>query len=289
MKVCGFTIVKNAAKFYYPIKESILSILPLCDKFIIALGDCDSDDTTRELLESIGSPKIEIFDTVWDKSLQKGGKVLAVETNKAFDAIPAEYDWCFYLQADEVIHEEYHSEIKAAMEKYLNDTEVEGLLFKYRHFWGTYDYIGINRQWYRQEIRIIRNDKAIRSYGDAQGFRKNDKKLKVAPVNAYVNHYGWVRPPEIMSKKNQNFAKLYHDDIDDSAPIVAFNFDEVDAVKKFEGTHPAAMQERILQLNWKVNIDESKIKMTFRDKILFLFEKITGYRLFEYKNFILIR
>ena len=289
MKVCGFTIVKNAAKLYYPIKESILSILPLCDKFIIALGDCDSDDTTRELLESIGSPKIEIFDTVWDKTLQKGGKVLAVETNKAFDAIPAEYDWCFYLQADEVVHEEYHSEIKAAMEKYLNDTEVEGLLFKYRHFWGTYDYIGINRQWYRQEIRIIRNDKAIRSYGDAQGFRKNDKKLKVAPVNAYVNHYGWVRPPEIMSKKNLNFAKLYHKNIDDTVPIVAFNFDEVDAVKKFEGTHPAAMQERISQLNWKVNIDESKIKMTFRDKMLFIFEKITGYRLFEYKNFILIR
>lgn len=289
MKVCGFTIVKNAAKLYYPIKESILSILPLCDKFIIALGDCDSDDTTRELLESIGSPKIEIFDTAWDKTLQKGGKVLAVETNKAFDAIPAEYDWCFYLQADEVVHEEYHSEIKAAMEKYLNDTEVEGLLFKYRHFWGTYDYIGINRQWYRQEIRIIRNDKAIRSYGDAQGFRKNDKKLKVAPVNAYVNHYGWVRPPEIMSKKNLNFAKLYHENIDDTVPIVAFNFDEVDAVKKFEGTHPAAMQERISQLNWKVNIDESKIKMTFRDKMLFIFEKITGYRLFEYKNFILIR
>jgi len=289
MKVCGFTIVKNAAKFYYPIKESILSILPLCDKFIIALGDCDSDDTTRELLESIGSPKIEIFDTVWDKSLQKGGKVLAVETNKAFDAIPAEYDWCFYLQADEVIHEEYHSEIKAAMEKYLNDTEVEGLLFKYRHFWGTYDYIGINRQWYRQEIRIIRNDKAIRSYGDAQGFRKNDKKLKVAPVNAYVNHYGWVRPPEIMSKKNLNFAKLYHENIDDTVPIIAFNFDEVDAVKKFDGTHPAAMQERISQLNWKVNIDESKIRMKFKDKILFLFEKLTGYRLFEYKNFIRIR
>ncbi|MBO7124649.1 MAG: hypothetical protein J6V74_02255, partial [Bacteroidales bacterium] len=286
MKVCGFTIVKNAAKFYYPIKESILSILPLCDKFIIALGDCDSDDTTRELLESIGSPKIEIFDTVWDKSLQKGGTVLAVETNKAFDAIPAEYDWCFYLQADEVIHEEYHSEIKAAMEKYLNDTEVEGLLFKYRHFWGTYDYIGINRQWYRQEIRIIRNDKAIRSYGDAQGFRKNDKKLKVAPVNAYVNHYGWVRPPEIMSKKNLNFAKLYHENIDDTVPIIAFNFDEVDAVKKFDGTHPAAMQERISQLNWKVNIDESKIRMKFKDKILFLFEKLTGYRLFEYKNFI---
>lgn len=289
MKVCGFTIVKNAAKFYYPIKESILSILPLCDKFIIALGDCDSDDTTRELLESIGSPKIEIFDTVWDKSLQKGGTVLAVETNKAFDAIPAEYDWCFYLQADEVIHEEYHSEIKAAMEKYLNDTEVEGLLFKYRHFWGTYDYIGINRQWYRQEIRIIRNDKAIRSYGDAQGFRKNDKKLKVAPVNAYVNHYGWVRPPEIMSKKNLNFAKLYHENIDDTVPIIAFNFDEVDAVKKFDGTHPAAMQERISQLNWKVNIDESKIRMKFKDKILFLFEKLTGYRLFEYKNFIRIR
>jgi len=34
-------MVKNASKFYFPIKESIQSILPIVDEFIVALGDCD--------------------------------------------------------------------------------------------------------------------------------------------------------------------------------------------------------------------------------------------------------
>src|SRR6478736_3802092 len=159
MKVSGFTFVKNAVKFSFPVVESITSILPLCDEFIVSVGD--SEDGTLELIRS-----------VWDNSLREGGKVLAVETNKAFDAVSADSDWAFYIQADEVVHEKYHAEIKAQMQRWKDTPEVEGLLFKYLHFYGTYDYLGDSRKWYRNEIRIIRNDKAIRSYKDAQGFRK---------------------------------------------------------------------------------------------------------------------
>ncbi|HNP96088.1 MAG TPA: glycosyltransferase family 2 protein, partial [Cyclobacteriaceae bacterium] len=80
MKVSGFSFVRNAVKFDYPVVEAITSILPLCDEFVIAVGD--SEDETRTLIQSIGSPKIKIVDTVWDESLRSGGQTFALETNK---------------------------------------------------------------------------------------------------------------------------------------------------------------------------------------------------------------
>lgn len=286
MKVCGFTIVRNGIKYGYPVVESIKSVLPLCDHFVVAVGD--SDDGTLSLIKSIDPQKISVIETVWDQSLRQGGRVLAVETNKAFDAIGSEYDWCFYIQADEVIHENDYPAIRNAMIEWKDNTEVEGLLFKYYHFWGTFGYIGVNRQWYRHEIRIVRNNKRIRSFRDAQGFRKDDRKLKVKKIDAHIYHYGWVRPPAVMVAKQRNFASLYLTEEQlkrEELELAKFSYNEVDAVKRFEGTHPECMQSLINGISWKVEIDESEIKMKFKDRVLFNFEKITGYRLFEYKNY----
>ncbi len=169
MKTAGFTFIRNALLYDYPVVEAITSILPVCDFFVAAVGK--SDDGTLDLIRGIGDPKIHILETVWDDTLREGGRVLAEETNKAFDAIPPEFDWCFYIQADECVHEADLPAIQAGMERWLHDPETEGLLFKYRHFYGSYDYVGASRRWYRREVRIIRNDKRIRSYRDAQGFR----------------------------------------------------------------------------------------------------------------------
>ena len=138
MKVCGFTFIKDAIKFDYPVIESITSILPICDKFIVAVGACD--DGTRALIESIGSNKLEIIDTVWDQSPGKQGNVLSTEANKAFDAIPDKYDWCFFIHADEVVNEKYLPGIMLSMKKYLNIKEIDGLIMNYTHFYGTFDF-----------------------------------------------------------------------------------------------------------------------------------------------------
>lgn len=286
MKVCGFTIVRNAIKYDYPVVESIKSVLPICDLFVVAVGN--SDDGTLELIKSIDPNKIQIIETIWDDSLRKGGAVLAVETNKAFDAIPHDYDWCFYIQADEVIHENDYETIRGAMAKWQNVSDVDGLLFNYNHFWGTFNFIGVNRQWYRKEIRVVKNNKMIRSYRDAQGFRKNDEKLRVKPINAYIYHYGWVRPPAIMKEKMKNFSSLYLNSEElqkEIERINIFNYDEVDAVKRFTGTHPAVMKNRINSLEWNVELDENKTNMAFKDRLLLAFERLFGYRLFEYKNY----
>ncbi|MDB5126394.1 glycosyltransferase family 2 protein, partial [Mucilaginibacter sp.] len=211
MKVSGFTFIRNAVKNDYPIVEAITSILPLCDEFIVALGD--SEDETENLINGIGSPKIKIIHTVWDTNVRDGGKVFADETDKAFDAISPDTDWAFYIQGDECVHEKYLPLIKKEMEENLSDSKVEGLLFKYLHFYGSYDYYGHSRRWYRREIRIVRNNKDIRSYRDAQGFRwANNRKIQVKLIDAYIYHYGWVKPPSGLANKLRNFNQFYHDD-----------------------------------------------------------------------------
>ena len=206
MFVSGFTIARNVVKADYPIKEAVYSILPLCDEMVIAVGK--SDDDTLNYIKSFDSPKIKIIETIWDDSLREGGKVLAIETNKAMDAINPNADWCFYIQADECLHEQYLEPLKSLMLKYKDEQSIDGLLFNYTHFYGSYDYVADSRHWYRKEIRIIRNNAQIRSFKDAQGFRKNDQKLKVKETGASIYHYGWVKHPKQQLEKLKQARKL---------------------------------------------------------------------------------
>ena len=292
MKVCGFTFIRNAVKFDFPVVEAITSVLPLCDHFVVAVGK--SEDNTREIIENIAPDKITIVDTVWDENLKNGGVVYAAETDKAFDAIPPKYDWCFYIQGDEVLHEKYLPAVQQAMRENLNRKEVEGLLFRYKHFYGTFDYVAISRKWYRNEIRVIRNDKSIRSYRDAQGFRKNERKLQVVPVDAEIYHYGWVRPPKYMQEKINSVRQFYDGISEGEAHQLAneseFNYSgNYDALARFKGTHPAVMKNRIKRLNWQVEVDLKTIKMKLKYRLLHYIEKKFGVRLFEYRNFKIIR
>ncbi len=286
MKVSGFTIVRNAIKFDYPIVEAINSILPICDEVVVAIGK--SEDGTLELIKSIKSDKIKIIETIWNDALREGGHVLADETNKAFAAISPDSDWAFYIQGDEVIHEKYLMAIKSAMQEYTSDKHIEGLLFNYTHFYGSYDFVGDSRRWYRNEIRIVRNDKSISSYKDAQGFRKNGKKLNVKAIAASVYHYGWVKPPEAQQAKQQTFHKLWHTDewMKQNIPQAnKFDYTAIDSLERFRGTHPLVMKERIEKMNWKFSFDPTKKKLSFKLKALMFVEKKTGWKIGEYKNY----
>lgn len=290
MRIAGFIIVRNAIKNDYPVAESICSILPVVDKMFILAGD--SEDATDELLQSIQSPKVEIVHSIWDKAMLQGGSIYASETNKAFRLIDDSYDWAFYIQADEVVHEQYHNAISEACRRYKDDPLVEGLLFKYLHFYGTYDYTGDSRRWYNYEIRIIRNDKKISSFKDAQGFRKEGRKIKVKLIDAYIYHYGWVKSPKRMQDKRKEVAKYYNGDAtgeDSSITTNEFNFDDFDALQKFEGSHPAVMQERIQHSNWQLNFDVTKKNFSFKNKLLYWIEKKTGKRFFSFKNYTILK
>jgi len=250
MRVSGFSIVRNGIKYFYPFIEAIKSILPLCNEFILNVGN--SDDGTLDAVLGLKEQKLKIIESKWDMSLRKGGEVLSIETNKALKECTG--DWCFYIQADEVLHEKYYPVVKAAMENNLNKKSVEGLKFKYRHFYGNYDYYQDNyRIWYIAETRIIRRSDNIVSWGDAMNFKHRDGTfLNVVPINAEIYHYGWVKPPDRMALKRIDFNKLYFTDkeIEVFADVPQEGYTQFGHLKRYTDTHPTVMLERVKQGNW---------------------------------------
>jgi hypothetical protein len=317
MKISGFSMGKNTGKLYYPHKQAILSILPIVDEFVVALGDSDPDDQIREELLNIGEDKIKIIDTVWDLEKYPRGMEHAHQTDIAKSHCTG--DWLFYLQSDEVVHEKDLPLIRQKCEEYLNDQRVEGFLFRYLHFWGDYQHHQNSHCWYRKEIRIIRNDPDIHSWESAQSFRRipdfngvdyrqqeNTYKLKVVELDAHIYHYGWVRPPELMASKIKTF-NINHrgrnivqqmirnrefDDIYDYGPL--------NRVPVFKGTHPAVMNEWIEKFDWqeqlrhtgRISYNKPKAKHNkLKYRIISFIEKhlLFGARLGEFRNYIRLR
>ncbi|GIV33507.1 MAG: hypothetical protein KatS3mg031_1042 [Chitinophagales bacterium] len=299
MTISGFTFVRNGIRLHYPFVESIQSMLPLCDEVVVAVGQ--SDDGTLEAIRALGSPKIRIIETHWDEHLRKGGQVLAQQTNIALDAIQG--DWGLYLQSDEVLHEQDYDVILTAAHNYLHDLRVDGLLFSWYNFYGNYFHIVKpgTRGAYHYEVRIIRNDKSIRSYRDAQGFRKfsspadyhagkRGRKLRVKKIPAHIYHYSKVRGPEKEMQRIREFKKLWHDDdwIEKNLQgQTAFEYQGRRLLVPFQGTHPAVMQERISQLNRPFVYDASRVKLSLKDRLLNWIEQTTGWRPFSFKNYII--
>ncbi len=263
MRISGFSFVRNGIKLYYPVIESIKSILPICDEFVIAVGKGDDDDTTREQIEAIGDPKIKIIDTIWEEEFFKKGVINGMQTNIAKEQCSG--DWLFYVQADEVVHEKYLPVIKKRCEELLNVDEVDGLLFRYKHFWGDYNHYHVGHGWYPHEIRIIKNKPDIYSWQSAQSFRRYDyydnprqpegtHKISVANVDAEIYHYGWVRPPHLMQNKRKaldsvHWGKKKASDYYDKAPK-EFDYGPLDRLGVFHGTHPKVMEKMISEFNW---------------------------------------
>ncbi len=269
----------------YPVLESIRSILPLVDEFVIGVGQ--SEDNTKKMIEDIGDPRIKIFDSYWDPK-PSGGQILSEKTNEALKR--CENDWCFYLQCDEVIHETDLMRIKTSIQEYDNDKDVHGLLFHYIHFYGSYNVIAEARNWYRKEVRVVRKSSGIQSWGDAQGFRVNGEKPKVKPTNASVFHYGWVKPPQKMGQKKKLLDQLWHGNKKDKENE-NFQFQLQYGLKNFSGRHPAVMMERVRKQDWSFDPKKKWLQWNMKDLNYFasdIFEKVFKFRIGEYKNYRLL-
>ena len=298
MKISGFSFSRNAHKLYYPVAESIKSILPICDEFIIAIGRGDEDDRTRDEVSGIGDPRVKIIDTEWKDREKLKGFIHSQQTNIALRECSG--DWCFYLQADEVVHEKYLPVISSRCEQLLGDRDVEGLLFDYRHFWGDYDHYHLSHAWYPREIRMIRNGCGIESWETAQSFRKNGNKINVAKVDAEIFHYGWVRPPSLMYSKKREFytthwGKRRAEEVY-NASKATFDYGSLSELHLYTGSYPEVMKERIAKMDWKEQLQyqgKSKVKHKhdkFKYRLLtFLEQKVFGGRqLGGFRNYLLL-
>ncbi len=297
-KISGFTFVRNGITFGYPFVQSIQSLLPVVDELIVVVGD--STDGTREAIGKINDKKIRIVDTVWDENLRKSGKIFAQQSNLGLQHTTG--DWAFHLQVDEVLHETAAEKILHFINLADKREDVDGLLFPFQHFWGDFKHIHNTRRTHRLEIRAFKNTKKVFSYKDSQGFRKYSskeaydsgeagEKLRVLNTEVSVFHYSHSRHPALMKKKSNYFHRFWHDDkwLKEKTNEQLFDFNEVDKLEMFTGQHPSYMKDVIAAQDWDFSYDPSQSNMKMKDKLLNGFEEIFGYRLFEYRNYKLVK
>jgi len=260
--ISGFTILRNGIKFDYPFREAIKSLLPIVREMVVAVGK--SEDDTLETVKRINSKKVRIIETVWDDSNRADGSEFAKQTNVAL--AECKHPWAFYLQADEVLHENDLPVITGEVQKYNDDLNIDGFSFKYIHFEATYDYYNPFR--YRRAVRLVRNNQNIISIKDAAEFGKRDgKKLSIKKSNAHIYHYGWVKSPKVMLEKSKDFEKYWHDSeyIDDKySGMEEFDFKMLSACKRFKGSHPEVMKNRISRWNIDLTHKVPKRPLPFR-------------------------
>jgi len=262
MKVSGFTFIKNAEMLGYPFIESIQSVLPIVDEFVIAVGE--SDDNTLEIIKSIKDDKIRIIETQWNESMQDRGYVYAQQKMTAQFSCTG--DWAFYLEGDEVLHEKDLDTIRNTMERHLDNPEVEALYFDYYHFYGKPNQVGIAG--YKRAPRIIRN--TIRNYSpDGLFFVVMDKNKKgrypkAAHAGCHIYHYGHVRKVERNNEKIKQVGKYWGDE----EPNTFSTYGNIDLaeIRPFTGSHPKIVQDW-LRTEAELEFEQNpNYKVTLKDK-----------------------
>jgi hypothetical protein len=243
MIVSGFTFLRNGTLLGYPFIQSIRSVLPICDEFVVAVGE--GDDDTLERLQEMREPKLRIIQTRWNEKMQDRGYVYAQQ--KMIAHFNCTGDWAFYLEGDEVLHERDIPTIHEVMKRHLDDKNVEAIAFDYLHFFGSPDWIATSPGWYRRAPRIIRN--SIRSYSpDGLFFVVMDRNKKgryprAALAGVPIYHYGHVRSISAMREKNQRIGRywgtnhsLFNGYVIDPQALTPFTGDHPEIVREWLGT-----------------------------------------------------
>ena len=261
MKVSAFTFIKNGVILGYPFIQSIQSVLSIVDEFIINVGE--SDDDTLQLIKSIHSPKIRIIESKWNQNMKDRGFVYGQQ--KMISQFNCSGDWAFYIEGDEVYHENDLSQIKSAMEKYFKDSNVESLAFDFYHFYGNANTYIDSPGWYRSEARIIKT--SCRSYAPDGLFwlvldnNKKGRYPKAKHIGVHCFHYGWVRSQDQMNLKSKQVQRYW------GKSYKKIDYSQMDSkiLKKFNGIHPKVIEDWLPKDSGIFQVDPS-YKLTKKQK-----------------------
>ena len=274
MKISGFTFLRNAVELGFPFVESIQSLLPLVDEYVIAVGE--SRDDTLQRIKSISSTKIKVIETEWNEKMSDRGFVYAQQ--KMIAQYLCTGDWTFYLEGDEVLHEDDIAAIRSSLEKHHHNANVEALVFDYLHFYGSPDWIAISPEWYRRECRIIRN--TIRTFApDGQYWLVMQKNRKgrhprAALANARIFHYGHTRKIDFLQRKVNQVSKYWGGE----PPQMRYDKDPK-SLKQFTGTHPRVLGDWLTKHAGKDFLPNYNHRLTKRERkhrVAMMIERVFG-------------
>ncbi len=245
MTISAFTFVRDAEARGYPIQASIRSLLPIVDEYVVALGPCS--DNTEQLIRAIDDPRIRIIPTTWNERMRSdtGVRGFAYGQQKSIALFNCTGDWAFYLEADEVVHEDDLPAIRACMERHLGNPRIEALVFDYLHFYGNRNTIVWSPAWYRQAARVIRN--TIPAWAPKGLFftvldspRRGRYPRAALCDGARIFHYGWVRSEEQLQRKHRAIKPLFGSPQDTGTLMGRI---DPQVLRPFTGTHPETVED----------------------------------------------
>lgn len=262
MKISGFTFARNAVKLQYPIVESIRSILPIVDEYIVVIGD--GEDTTDDLVRSIADPKIRIIPSQWNPNMRAGGYVLAQQTN--IGLFNCTGDWAIYLQPDEAIHERDHPKLVELLRIYQGDDRVEGMLLQRLSFYGDYSTV-INAHPFLNDLatRIVKPHRFVLSRGDSADFtvhpkyKERGRRIRVVDSGLDAFHYFDVRAPEASAEFQSAKGAVWEGQ---AAPQDYYERVPRAFVAPYRGSHPSSMRALIEAFNHPLDLDSPRWRTT---------------------------
>ena len=228
---------------------------------MIAVGQ--GQDETLSRIVAIGDPKIRVIETEWNENMRDRGFVYGQQ--KMIAQYNCTGDWAFYLEGDEVLHEDELPAIQDTMEQHLNDPMIEALYFNF--------FISMGRL-IRSESQAIERRLIIeiRSSIAPDGLffvvldkNKHGRYPRAVSANANIYHYGHCRSVSKMNEKLAQVGRYWggsHEEFQSYGNI------DVAELREFTGTHPAVMSE------WLAHEAEH------------VFEQVPGYSLSrrDYRN-----
>ena len=276
IRASGFTFLRNAVKLDYPAVESIRSVLPIVDEFIVNIGP--SDDGTEDLVRSINDSKIKIIHSQWNPNIVQGGYIYAQQTNIALFNCMGK--WAFYIQSDEVVHDEDLPILDELMKKCEDDNRIEGLALNELTFWGDYKTIINVYPWrYGHRCWVVKPHKFVLSRGDASGFtvhpkyKERGRRIRVAYSGARIFHYPEIKPPKTVAEKFKTISNywsemLKQEQLDELCNTSVYKRLPRSFVENYEGTHPTVMKKRIEQYPIKLDLNSSewRTKLTWYER-----------------------
>ena len=262
MLASGFTFVSNAVTLDYPVAEAIWSVLPLVDEFVVNVGVALdenlqplADDGTLDMVRAIDSPKIRVIQSTWNPQTATGAYVYAQQTNIAL--LNCRGIWAFYVQADEIVHEDDYPLLRDAMHRHAQDARVDALALQQLNFFGDYKTTFRVRPWRgRRRCWVVKPHHFVLSRGDAAGFtvhpkyKERGRKLRAVETQARQFHYSGVKSLKALEAKAANAARYWSEtqlNLETLTDDYYYQHIPRQFVTRFTGTHPAVMAERIRQ------------------------------------------
>jgi hypothetical protein len=186
-------------------------------------------------------------------------------------------DWAFYLESDEVLHEDDLDKIVDVMRRYKDDPKVEALAFDYLHFYGNKNTYIDSPGWYRREVRVIKNSiRTIAPDGLFWSVLTSNRRCKypnAVLTGAKIYHYGWIRDEKKMNLKFKKVKRYWKSEY---KPIDYTQIDRA-ILREFKGKHPKVIEnwlpeaEGVFQANPNYKLSRRDKKQRFKAKIENLF------------------